>query len=395
MQSMCAHARPRTHRMVRMTAFALLTALLTTANASVPEFQVQTLADGLDGPWGLAFLPDGRMLVTEKSGALLLLGPDGKRLASIRNVPPAFVKLQGGLLDVVLHPRFEENSLVYLSLSHGRQKHNTTRIVRGVLRDDALENVEVIFDTTPKGTAVHYGGRLAFLPDGTLLLTSGEGADYREHAQRLDTLLGKVVRINDDGSIPSDNPFVGRQGAEPAIWTYGHRNPQGLCVDPATGVVYLTEHGPKGGDEINVIEPGVNYGWPIATHGIDYSGARISPFETYPGMHEPLLYWTPSIGVGGIAVYRGDMFPEWDGDLLVGALGHTHLQRVDMEDGRVVGQHILLQDLQARFREVEVGPDGAIYAVLETVAGAEKSGRIIRLFRQRSEPEDPAAGADS
>src|SRR5690606_10480165 len=302
----------------------------------------------------------------------------------IKNVPPAFVKLQGGLLDVVLHPAFETNSMIYLSLAHGRQKHNTTRVVRAVLEGDTLTNVEVIFDSTPKGTSVHYGGRLAFLPDGTLLVTIGEGADYREQAQRLDVVLGKIVRINDDGTIPEDNPFLSTPGAHPAIWSYGHRNPQGLHVDPQTGRVYAAEHGPTGCDEVNVIEPGANYGWPIATHGIDYSGARISPFETYPGMQEPLVYWTPSIGPGGIAVYRGAMFAEWDGDLLVAVLGHRHLRRVDLEDGRDVGQEILLQDRGARFREVEIGPDGAIYAVVESVNEREKSGQILRISRALS-----------
>lgn len=304
--------------------------------AAEASLQVEVLANGLDTPWGLALLPDGRMLVTERTGALLLLDAQGARIATIKNVPEAFVKLQGGLLDVVLHPKFESNSILYLSLAHGRQKHNTTRVVRAALDGDTLRDVQVIFDNTPKGTAVHYGARLAFLPDGTLLVTTGEGADYREQAQRLDVVLGKIVRINDDGSIPADNPFVNTPGAHPAIWSYGHRNPQGLYVDTQTGTVYSAEHGPMGGDEINVIERGVNYGWPIATHGIDYSGARISPFETYDGMREPLLFWTPSIGPGGLALYRGAMFPEWEGDLIVAVLGHKHLRRVDLENGRVV-----------------------------------------------------------
>lgn len=357
---------------------------------SQPPLQVDVLADRLDTPWGLALLPDGRMLVTERTGALLLLDAQGRHLASIKNVPEAFVKLQGGLLDIALHPKFEQNSIIYLSLAHGRQKHNTTRVVRAVLDGDALKDVQVIFDNTPKGTAVHYGGRIAFLPDGTLLVTTGEGADYREQAQRLDRVLGKIVRINDDGSIPSDNPFVNTPGANPAIWSYGHRNPQGLFVDMQTGAVYSTEHGPKGGDEINVIEPGVNYGWPIATHGIDYSNARISPFETYEGMREPLLYWTPSIGPGGVALYRGEQFPEWEGDLFVAVLGHKHLRRVDLEEGRVVAEEPLLADRNARFRQVEIGADGAIYAVVENLNEEDRSGQILRITRQqdRSRPED-------
>ncbi len=354
--------------------------------AAEASLQVEVLANGLDTPWGLALLPDGRMLVTERTGALLLLDAQGARIATIKNVPEAFVKLQGGLLDVVLHPKFESNSILYLSLAHGRQKHNTTRVVRAALDGDTLRDVQVIFDNTPKGTAVHYGARLAFLPDGTLLVTTGEGADYREQAQRLDVVLGKIVRINDDGSIPADNPFVNTPGAHPAIWSYGHRNPQGLYVDTQTGTVYSAEHGPMGGDEINVIERGVNYGWPIATHGIDYSGARISPFETYDGMREPLLFWTPSIGPGGLALYRGAMFPEWEGDLIVAVLGHKHLRRVDLENGRVVRQERLLQDRNARFRQVVIGADGAIYAVVENVDEAERSGQILKITRGTTLP---------
>jgi len=354
--------------------------------AAEASLQVEVLANGLDTPWGLALLPDGRMLVTERTGALLLLDAQGARIATIKNVPEAFVKLQGGLLDVVLHLKFESNSILYLSLAHGRQKHNTTRVVRAALDGDTLRDVQVIFDNTPKGTAVHYGARLAFLPDGTLLVTTGEGADYREQAQRLDVVLGKIVRINDDGSIPADNPFVNTPGAHPAIWSYGHRNPQGLYVDTQTGTVYSAEHGPMGGDEINVIERGVNYGWPIATHGIDYSGARISPFETYDGMREPLLFWTPSIGPGGLALYRGAMFPEWEGDLIVAVLGHKHLRRVDLENGRVVRQERLLQDRNARFRQVVIGADGAIYAVVENVDEAERSGQILKITRGTTLP---------
>jgi glucose/arabinose dehydrogenase len=375
--------------------FACTLPLLDAAHAdavSEQNLHVEALADKLDSPWGLALLPDGQMLVTERSGAMFLLGAQGQRLAQIKNVPEAFVKLQGGLLDVALHPQFANNSTIYLSLAHGRQKHNTTRVVRAVLSDDTLTDVEVIFDNTPKGTSVHYGGRLAFMPDGTLLVTTGEGADYRERAQRLDVVLGKIVRINDDGTIPEDNPLVDTPGADPAIWSYGHRNPQGLYVDAMTGTVYSAEHGPKGGDEINVIEKGVNYGWPVATHGIDYSGARISPFETYEGMREPLLYWTPSIGPGGVALYRGPMFPEWEGDLLVAVLGYKQLRRVDLEDGRVVAQEPLLEDLKGRFRQVEIGADGAIYAVVESIDEAPRSGQILKITRRTDRPSagDPS-----
>lgn len=363
---------------------SVVTPALSTAEPATNPMQVEVLVDALDTPWGLALLPDGRMLVTERSGQLHLLDAQGRRIAAIKNVPEAFVKLQGGLLDVALHPDFARNATIYLSLAHGHQKHNTTRVVRAVLQGDALVDTKVIFDTTPKGTSVHYGGRLAFMPDGTLLVTTGEGADYREDAQRLDSLLGKIVRLNDDGSIPSDNPFLNTQGAHPAIWSYGHRNPQGLFVDATTGKVYAAEHGPRGGDEVNIIEPKTNYGWPIATHGIDYTGGRISPFETYPGMREPIVYWTPSIGPGGIAMYRGAMFPEWEGDLFVAILGHKHLRRIDLEGDKVVAQEVLLADQQGRFRQVEVGEDGALYALVESVAERANSGRVLKITRPPS-----------
>jgi aldose sugar dehydrogenase len=358
-------------------------AVLIASTASAQNIAVTVLADGLENPWGLDFLPDGRMLLTERAGRLWLLGPDGKKLSQVRNVPASFVKLQGGLFDIVAHPDHASNSLVYLTLAHGDQQHNTTRIVRARLVGDALEDVRVVYDNTPKGTSAHYGGRLVFLPDGTLLLTTGEGAEYREDAQRLSSTLGKTIRLNADGTIPADNPFFGREGADGAIWSYGHRNPQGLAVDPATGVVYSAEHGPRGGDELNVIAKGANYGWPIATHGLDYTGGRISPFETYPGVTEPLTFWTPSIGIGGVAIYRGAMFPQWDGDALVGAMGHQHLVHVDLQDGKVVGRTKLLEDRKARFRQIRVAPDGSVMALIDAVDGRQASGQLWRITAAR------------
>jgi aldose sugar dehydrogenase len=362
-----------------MRLIVLLAALALASSSLARDLNVAVLADNLENPWGLAFLPDGRMLLTERVGRLWLLDAAGSKLAGIRNVPPSFVKLQGGLFDVLPHPGFASNSLVYLSLAHGNQRHNTTRVVRGRLEGDALQDVKVIYDNTPKGTSAHYGGRLAFLPDGTLLLTTGEGAEYREDAQRLSSTLGKTIRLDADGGVPPDNPFVGREGANSAIWSYGHRNPQGLAVDSETGVVYVAEHGPRGGDELNIITQGANYGWPIATHGLDYTGGRISPFETYPGMTEPITFWTPSIGIGGVAIYRGAMFPEWNGDALVGAMGHQHLVHVDLDGGRVIGRTRLLEERMARFRQITVAPDGAVLALIDAVDGREASGQLLRI----------------
>jgi glucose/arabinose dehydrogenase len=367
-------------RLAAMIAWLCL-ASLSTAQDVGPRLEVTVLTDELENPWGLDFLPDGRMLLTERAGRLWLLDAGGRKVAQIRNVPASFVKLQGGLFDVLLHPDFAQNAWVYLTLAHGNQQHNTTRIVRGRLAGDALEDVQVIYDNTPKGTSAHYGGRLVFLPDGTLLLTTGEGAEYREDAQRLSSTLGKTVRLDADGSVPADNPFAGRENADAAIWTYGHRNPQGLALDSATGAVYSVEHGPRGGDELNLIVKGANYGWPIATHGLDYTGGRISPFETYPGVTEPLTFWTPSIGIGGMAIYRGPMFPEWDGDALVGAMGHRHLVHVDLREGQVVARTKLLEDRQARFRQIKVAPDGAVMAVIDDVDGQPVSGQLLRITR--------------
>jgi glucose/arabinose dehydrogenase len=368
---------------VRRIVCASLLCLTAMSRAPAQELAVEILSGGLENPWGLAFLPESGMLLTERAGKMWRLDSAGRKAAEIANVPPRFVKLQGGLLDVALSPRFATDSLVYLSLAHGGQERNTTRVVRARLVGDELRDVTVVFENTPKGTSVHYGGRLAFLRDGTLLLTTGEGAEYREDAQRLASTLGKIVRINADGSIPADNPFVGRSDADPAVWSYGHRNPQGLHVDPVTGTVWSAEHGPRGGDEINRIVKGANYGWPIATHGLDYTGGRISPFETYPGVTEPLLWWTPSIGVGGVTVYRGALFPEWDGDLLAGAMGHQHLQRIELEDGKVVARHRLLEERKARFRQLAIGPAGAIYALIDAVDNQPKSGQLLRITPAR------------
>ena len=363
-----------------IAAVALCAAPLTHAAAAV---EVGVLTQGLDSPWGLAQLPDGGWLVTERSGQVLHLDARGTRLATITNSPKPFVEGQGGLLDVVLHPQFASNAIVYLSLAQGSLRNSRLEVVRAELRNDALRNLKTVFSSAPRKTAVHYAGSLAFMRDGTLLITVGDGFEQRELAQRLSVLRGKVVRINDDGSAPADNPFLGRENASPLIWSYGHRNAQGLGVDPETGVVYVSEHGPQGGDEINIIERGVNYGWPVATHGIDYTGGKISPFQTYAGMREPILFWDPSIAPAGLTVYRGSEFPEWNGDLLVGVLRNQQLRRISLADGKVQSEQILLADRAARFREVQVGSDGAVYALAESTHGKERSGELLRLSRAR------------
>lgn len=321
------------------------------------DYRQETWVEGLDLPWSLAFLPDGSALVTELGGTLRRIEGAGMASDPIANVPVVYFAGQGGLFDVVLHPDFARNRLVYLSYAEGGPSDNGTAIARARLVGNALEDVEVIFrNFTRKDTAVHYGGRMVFLADGTLLLTTGDGFDYREAAQDVDSGLGKVLRMNDDGSPVADNPFPG----SPYVFSYGHRNPQGLAVS-TQGEIWLHEHGPRGGDELNRIEAGVNYGWPAITFGVDYSGAVISPYTEWKGMAQPEKYWVPSIAPSGLSVYEGELFPAWQGDLLLGALVDKEVRRVDLAGAAVAGEEALFEDIEARVRDVRVGPDGALY----------------------------------
>jgi len=342
---------------------SLLAALFALGLASCPladDYRMETWAEGLELPWSLAFLPDGSALVTELGGSLRRIDAAGTVGGPLANVPAVYFASQGGLFDVALHPGFESNRLVYLSYAEGSPGDNGTAVARGRLSGDALQDVEVIFrNFTRKDTAVHYGGRLAFLPDGSLLLTTGDGFDYREAAQDVGSGLGKVLRMNDDGSAAPDNPFPG----SPYVYSYGHRNPQGLAVS-AQGVIWLHEHGPRGGDELNRIEAGSNYGWPAITYGVDYSGAVISPFTERAGMAQPAKYWVPSIAPSGLCLYEADLFPDWRGDLLLGALVDREVRRIDLVDGAVGGEEALFEDLEARVRDVRVGPEGALYILL-------------------------------
>jgi glucose/arabinose dehydrogenase len=339
-------------------------------------YKVTEIAKGLDHPWSIAFLPDGSLLVTERAGRLRLIKNGQLQTQPISGVPPVHTGGQGGLFDVVLHPKFAQNSLLYLTYAHGTNEANATRVAMARFDGAALQDLKVIFEATPaKDTNNHYGARLAFLADGTFALTIGDGFEYREKAQDLTSDLGKIVRLNEDGSIPKDNPFVGRANARPEIFSLGHRNPQGLALDAETGRLYETEHGPKGGDEINIIDAGRNYGWPVITYGLDYSGAVISPYTARAGLEQPIVQWTPSIAPSGLAIYRGDKFPGWRGDLFAGALAHQHLRRIDLSDlGEVVGEERLLTDLGQRIRDVRVGPDGFIY-----VATDEEDGLVLRI----------------
>jgi len=333
------------------------------------DYSIAVIASGLDHPWSLAFLPDGRLLVTERTGQLRLV-EDGVVSDPVSGVPEVFAQSQGGLFDVVLHPDYAQNGWIYLSYAHGDDEANTTRLARAKLDGNALIELEVLFTALPmKNTPVHYGGRFTFLSSNTLLLGIGDGFDYREMAQRLDSHTGSFVRLNDDGSIPADNPFTDAQESQDAIWSYGHRNPQGIVYDENNDVVFAHEHGPAGGDELNIIMRGINYGWPIATHGRDYSGAAISPFTDYRGTRQPLLHWTPSIAPAGMALVTGMAFPQLEGDLLVAALMAREVRRVHINADGVVKQQSLFSDLEHRMRDVRVAGDGSLYLLTDSSAG--------------------------
>jgi glucose/arabinose dehydrogenase len=347
-------------RMLKSQSRRLLTCLFVlgvSTSAAAVEYRLETFASGLSLPWSIAFLPDGSALVTELGGQLRRIDSSGQVGEAIENVPAVYFAGQGGLFDVLLHPDFSRNGLVYLSYAEGSRKNNGTMIARGKLVENRLEKVEVIYRNAPrKDTPVHYGGRMAFLADGTLLLTTGDGFDYREAAQDVSSGLGKVIRIKDDGSAAYGNPFA----ESPFVYSYGHRNPQGLAVS-RSGRIWLHEHGPRGGDELNRIEAGVNYGWPAITYGLDYNGAIISPYTEWEGMAQPEHYWVPSIAPSGLAIYEGDLFPEWKGDLFVGALVNREVRRLDLVNGEVVGEETLFSELDDRIRDVRNGPDGALY----------------------------------
>jgi len=342
-------------------------------------FRVTTLADGLDHPWGMAFLPEegpggGGLLITERAGRLNLF-KDGS-LQRVSGLPENIVvRGQGGLLDVALHPDFADNGWVYLSYAGEAGGEAGTEVARARLEGTTLIDVMVIFSAHPKtpGSA-HYGGRLLFDRAGQLYIALGDRRNYMQEAQKLSSHLGGVIRVNDDGSAPDDNPFTGRDDALPELFTYGHRNVQGMTLHPATGAVWTHEHGPRGGDEVNILKAGANYGWPAITYGIDYSGAIISEKTQAPGMEQPVVYWVPSIAPSGMAFYQGDLFPEWQGDLFVGALAGRHLRRLELDGDRVTGQEELLADLGARIRDVETGPDGYLYLLTDA-----SDGRLLRL----------------
>ena len=338
--------------------------------------RVVRLTEGLEHPWGLAFLPDGRMLVTERPGRLRIVGQDGKLEAQpVAGLPPITAQGQGGLLDVALHPRFADNGLVYFSYAASGPGGAGTEVARGRLNGSRLDNVELIFRMQPKATGgIHFGSRLVFDRDGHLFITLGERGN-RDRAQKSDDHAGSVIRLHDDGRVPKDNPFVERAGWKPEKYDLGHRNQQGAALNPQTGMLWTHEHGPQGGDEINVIRPGANYGWPIITYGVEYFvGTKIGEGTHKNGMVQPIHYWVPSIAPSGMAFYTGDKFPRWRGNLFVGSLKFNLLVRLSLDGEKVVKEERMLEGLLGRIRDVRTGPDGYIYLLTD-----ESNGVLARL----------------
>ena len=336
--------------------------------------RVSDVTRGLEHPWGLAFLPDGRMLVTERPGRLRLVAPDGRLSEPLAGVPNVQAGGQGGLLDVALSPGFAENRLVYLSFSEPGPGGAGTAVARGRLGERGLDDTEVVWRQLPKVSGTfHWGSRLVFRPDGTLFVTLGDRLTHRDAAQDLAVTLGKIVRINPDGSAPRDNPFVGRERVRSEIWSSGHRNVQAATLD-ARGELWTAEHGARGGDEVNNPQPGRNYGWPVITYGVDYSGARIGAGTSRPGMEQPVYYWDPVIAPSGATFYGGDRFPQWRGDLFIGSLQPGGLVRLRLADHRVVSEERYQLEPNERIRDVRQGPDGLLYLLTDS-----SRGRIVRL----------------
>ncbi|HET7852539.1 MAG TPA: PQQ-dependent sugar dehydrogenase [Methyloceanibacter sp.] len=346
-------------------------------NTKAGTIKVETVATGLSHPWGLAFLPDGRMLVTERTGTLRLVSKDGELSAPLSGVPDVVVRGQGGLLDVALDPDFKSNNLVYLSYSEAGEGGAGTAVALGKLGDGGLENVEVIFRQEPKVEGGnHFGSRLVFAPDGKLFVTLGERFTFAP-AQDLTNDLGKIVRINPDGSVPKDNPFVGRKDARPEIWSYGHRNPQGAAIHPETGRLWEVEFGPMGGDELNIPRAGKNYGWPVVSWGSHYDGRQIPKPPSHPEFADAIYHWNPVISPSGITFYTGDAIPAWKGNLLIGGLSSQAIVRLTLDGEKVVEEERI--PMGTRIRDVVQGPDGAVYALTD-----EGNGEILRLTLENS-----------
>nr|WP_246663114.1 PQQ-dependent sugar dehydrogenase [Pseudolabrys sp. FHR47] len=359
--------------------FAPLAAGAQSNTSSAGPLAVETVAKGLDHPWALAFLPDSRMLVTERPGRIRIVTAKGELSTPLANVPKVVARSQGGLLDLILDRNFAQNRTIYFSYAEPFDGGARTAVARATLdagEAPALRDVKVIFQQAgPASRGQHFGGRIVQSADDNLFITTGDHFSDRDMAQTLDNDIGKVVRITPNGEAPKDNPFVDRSGARAVIWSYGHRNPQGLTVNPADGSLWEQEHGARGGDEINVIRPGKNYGWPVVSYGVNYDGTPVGTGkQRAEGMEDPLWHWTPSIAPSGLTFYTGDLFPQWKGSLFSGALRAQFLSRLEIKDGKPVREERLLTNLNERIRDVRQGPDGALYLLTD-----ENNGRILRV----------------
>ena len=337
-------------------------------------YRVETIAEGLDRPWAIAFLPDGRALVSESPGRLRLVVGGVLQATPLAGLPEGmYLDKHDGPMDIAIDPRFAENGFVYLSHAYGSDAANNIRVIRARLVGDRVDEVRTLFEALPlKRTASNAGGRMAFLPDETLLLTIGDAFIQREQAQNPANHLGKTLRLTRDGKAPADNPFMGKPGVAPEIYTLGHRNAQGIAV--VDGVAWIAEHGPRGGDELNRLKPGANYGWPLVTHGVDYTWAHVSPYTELPGMEAPVLSWTPSPAPGGLLHYTGALFPAWQGDFLVPMLAAKRVQRVRIAADGSVSQEALFAELNVRIRDLRQAPDGALWLLT-----AGKDARLLRI----------------
>ncbi|MCB5175159.1 PQQ-dependent sugar dehydrogenase [Microvirga sp. SM9] len=366
---------------MRPLSSLILAALIVPAAALAQEkvvdtpsgrIKVETVAGNLDHPWALEFLPDGRMLVTERPGRLRIVSQDGRLSEPLDGLPQIYSEGQGGLLDITLDPDFQENQQLYFSFSEEGEGGAGTAVARGRLVDNRLEDVQVIFRQQPKVSgSKHFGSRLAFAPDGKLFVTLAERFKF-DPAQDLTNHLGAVVRINPDGSVPQDNPFVGRQNARPEIWSYGHRNIQAAALQPDSNTLWIAEMGPRNGDELNIPEAGKNYGWPVVSWGRHYDGTDIPDPPTRPEFAQAIHHWTPVISPSGMTFYTGDLFSDWRGSLLIGGLSAQGVVRLTLDGRQVTDEERI--SLNQRIREVQQGPDGAIYVVTD-----ESSGEILRL----------------
>ena len=346
--------------------------------SSTGNIILETVAKGLDHPWALAFLPDGRLLVTERPGRMRIVANEGKISPAIAGVPKVFASGQGGLHDVILDRDYADNHTIYFCYAEPAGGGGRTALARARLLDEGMSRLDdvavILHQEGPLSSGNHFGCRIVQTPDNNLFLTLGDHFTTRNQAQNLANHLGKIVRIRPDGSVPPDNPFVGKQGAKPEIWSFGHRNPQGLALHPVTGKLWEHEHGPRGGDEVNIIEKGKNYGWPVIGYGIDYNGAKIHESTRKEGMEQPIWYWVPSIAPSGMAFYSANLFPSWRGHLFVGALAGQMLVRLELDGEKVRKEERLLQQLPERIRDVRQGPDGALWLATDS-----SGGRILRL----------------